>query len=611
MLRNNAARIHQMTGRTGMTMTKAGATFLNDTRNSKMLMKVALGQEKADLAIVNVKLANVYTGEIIENCAVSIKEKWIAYVGGDPKDTIGPKTEVIDAKGKTVIPGLIDGHTHLAWLFPVDEFLKYALKGGTTTVITETLEIFPVAGYEGIIDFLESFKNQPIKILATAPAVISISSDVHGISEEMLQKLLARDDIIGLGESYWQAVLQEPDQLQLLFKHTLLAGKTLEGHSAGASEKKLTAYIANGISSCHEPINADQVLQRLRLGLHIMVREGAVRKDLEEIAKITKQKIDFRRLILASDSIAPADLMENGYMESIVQKAIDCGFEPITAIQMATLNVAEHFSLDPLIGGIAPGRYADLAIIPDIATIDAQLVISSGLIIAEDGKLLASPRKHTFAEESLQTINLPRELEPSDFIIRVPGDVDEIQVRVINMVTDLVTSEITVNCPATDGKLSVDTNKDIIKIAAIDRTFNPGKLFTGLIQGFGLKSGAIACSAAWDTSDIVVAGTDDADMAFAVNRIRQMQGGAVVSKNGKILAELALPVFGIKSDLPLDSITRRLNEIYKAASELGVPFPNPILSLLTLTGSAIPYLRICEEGLVNLKDGKNVNLFAT
>jgi adenine deaminase len=179
------------------------------------------------------------------------------------------------------------------------------------------------------------------------------------------------------------------------------------------------------------------------------------------------------------------------------------------------------------------------------------------------------------------------------------------------MVTDLVTSEITVNCPATDGKLSVDTNKDIIKIAAIDRTFNPGKLFTGLIQGFGLKSGAIACSAAWDTSDIVVAGTDDADMAFAVNRIRQMQGGAVVSKNGKILAELALPVFGIKSDLPLDSITRRLNEIYKAASELGVPFPNPILSLLTLTGSAIPYLRICEEGLVNLKDGKNVNLFAT
>ena len=151
-----------------------------------------------------------------------------------------------------------------------------------------------------------------------------------------------------------------------------------------------------------------------------MVREGAVRKDLEEIAKITEQGIDFRRLILATDTVSPVDLIETGYMESIVQKAIDCGFEPITAIQMATLNVAEHFSLDTLIGGIAPGRYADLAIIPDITTIDAQMVISNGRIIAEDGKLLASPRKHTFAEESLQTIRLPRELEPSDFIINVP-----------------------------------------------------------------------------------------------------------------------------------------------------------------------------------------------
>jgi adenine deaminase len=574
-------------------------------------MKVALGQEKADLAIVNAKLANVYTGELIEDCAISIKGKWIAYVGQDPKDTIGPKTEVIDAKGKTVIPGLIDGHTHLACLIPVEEFSKYALKGGTTTVITETLEIFPVAGYAGIVDFLESFRDQPIKILATAPAVVSISRDTQGISEEALQKLLDRDDIVGLGESYWQAVLQEPDELQPLFKHTLLAGKTLEGHSAGASEKKLTAYIANGISSCHEPINADQVLQRLQLGLHIMIREGAVRKDLEEIAKISKQDIDFRRLSLVSDTMAPVDMMENGYMERIVQKAIDCGFEPITAIQMATLNIAEHFSFDLLIGGIAPGRYADLAIIPDISTIDTQMVISNGLIVAEDGKLLVSPRKHAFAQKNLTTIKLPREFEPSDFIIKVPVDVNEVQARVIDMVTDLVTSEVTVTCPVTDGTLRSNIEKDIVKLAAIDRTHNTGKLFAGLIQGFGLKSGAIASSAAWDTSDIVVIGADDTSMATAVNRIRQMQGGSVVSKNGKILAELALPVFGLLSDLPLGSLTKRLKDVSKAASNLGVPFPNPVLSLITLTGAAIPYLRICEEGLVNIKDGKNVDLFVT
>ena len=590
-------------------MTKKRPLFLNDTRDSKTLMQVALGQEKADLVVVNAKLVNVYTGELVNDCTISIKGKWIAYVGKDQQHTIGSKTEVIDARGKTVIPGLIDGHTHLSWLSTPGEFLKYAMKGGTTTIVTETLEPFSVAGYEGIIDFLESLNNQPLKILATAPLMISISNAARGISEEALQKLLERNDIIGLGESYWQAVLQDPDEVLPLFEQTLLAGKTLEGHSAGASEKKLSAYIASGITSCHEPINADQVLERLRLGLHIMAREGAVRKDLDEIAKITKQGIDLRRLILVSDSISPQDLMENGYMESIVQKAIDCGFEPITAIQMTTLNVAEHFSLDHLIGGIAPGRYADLAIIPDIDRIDAEVVISNGRIIVQNGNILIPPRKHSFSKESLNSIKLSRDLEPSDFMIRAPANTENVQIRVISMITDLVTSEEEMNWPVANGRLSVDLAKDIVKIAAIDRTHNPGKLFVGLIQGFGLQSGAIACSAAWDTSDIVVVGADDADMAFAVNRIRKLQGGTVACENEKILSELPLPVFGIVSDLPLETIDRQFKDVAKAAKGLGVPFPEPMLSLITLTGSAIPYLRICEEGLVNLKNGTTLPLF--
>jgi len=576
---------------------------------SKALMKVALGQEKADLAVVNARLANVYTGEILDDCAISTKGRWIAYVGRNPDDTIGPKTEVIDAGGQAVIPGLIDGHTHLAALCKVDEFLKHAVKGGTTTIVTETLEVFLVAGYAGLVDLLESFKNQPIKIWATAPVTISISKAAQGISKENLQKLLERDDIIGLGESYWQAVLQEPDWLLALFEQTQRAGKTLEGHSAGASEKKLAAYIANGISSCHEPINADQVLERLRLGLHVMIREGAVRKDLAEIAKIKDHGIDSRRLILVSDSISPADLMANGYMEAIVQKAIDCGFEPINAIQMATLNVAEHFSLDHLIGGIAPGRLADFVIVPDIATIAAQVVVSNGRVIAKNGNLLAAPRSHSFSADSLNTVKLPRQLTPSDFVIRAPENVKNIKVRVMNMVTDLVTAEIEERLPVRNGQIAVDLNKDIVKIAAIDRTHTPGRLFAGLIKGFGLKAGAFACSTAWDTSDIIVAGTVDSDMATAVNRIRSLQGGAVVCKDGKILAELPLPLFGIISDLKMKDLVQQFENVIRAAHKQGIPFPDPVLSLVTLTGSAIPYLRICEEGLVNLKSGKNVSLF--
>ncbi len=591
-------------------MANKESMILKSIDESKALMKVALGQEKADLAVINARLANVYTGEILDDCAISTKGRWIAYVGPNPDDTIGSQTEVIDAGGRTVIPGLIDSHTHLSWLCKIDEFLKYAARGGTTTIVSETLEVFPVGGYAGLIDYLDSFKNQPIKIWATAPVMISISNTAQGISQKDLQKLLEREEIIGLGESYWQAVLQNPDWLLALFEQTQRIGKTLEGHTAGASEKKLAAYIASGITSCHEPINTEQVLERLRLGLHIMIREGAVRKDLAEIAKIKDRGIDLRRLILVSDSISPNDLMANGYMEAIVQKAIDCGFEPINAIQMATLNAAEHFSLDHLIGGIAPGRFADFAVIPDIATIETQVVVSNGRVIARNGKLLNAPRSHSYAAESLNTVKLSHELKPSDFTIRVPDTVQHINVRVMNMVTDLVTAEIEEQLAVRDGQIVIDPHTDLAKIAAIDRTHNPGRLFVGLIKGFGMKAGAIACSAAWDTTDIIVVGSDDGDMATAVNRIGSLQGGAVVCQDGNILAELPLPIFGLVADMKIEDLVQQFENVTRVAQNQGIPFPEPILSLITLTGAAIPYLRICEEGLVNLKDGKAVSLFA-
>jgi len=592
-------------------MTASGILKPKTPQETSQLMKVALGEEKADLTIVNAAVVNVYTGEILPDLGICIKGKWIAYVGENAGDAIGPQTKVIDADGQTVIPGLIDGHTHIGWMFTAAEFLKYAISGGTTTVVTETIEPYPVSGYEGVVDFLASLKDQPIKILATAPAMVSISRTARDMPTETLAKLLARDDILGLGESYWQTVLQEPEQLLPRFEQALAAGKTLEGHSAGARDKKLAAYVAGGISSCHEPINADQVLERLRMGLHIMVREGSIRRDLAEIAKIKDTGIDLRRLILSTDGVEPRDLIEKGYMEFVLRKAIEYGFDPVAAIQMATLNVAEHFSLDGLIGGIAPGRYADLVIIPDVQTIQAQMVISSGNVVAEKGTLLSAPRQHTFSKPSMNTIKLPRDMKSSDFIISADPKASQVKARIIDMVTDLVTAELEMQWPVINGRINTDVDQDVIKVAAIDRTHNPGNIYVGLIKGFGLKSGAMACSSAWDTSDIIVAGTNDADMAGAVNRIRALQGGAVVYENGEILAELPLPIFGIMSDLPIETIADRLQEIKNAVSDLDVAFPDPLLTLITLTGAAIPYLRICEEGLVNLKDGKTVELIVT
>lgn len=580
------------------------------TGEGRDLMNVALGEAQADLAVVNARLMNVYTGEILERRTVTMKGRWIASVGDDPNGSIGPGTTVIDAQGKTLIPGLIDGHAHLSPLFNSAEFLRYAIKGGTTTIITETMEYFPTGGYDGVLDFLASYSAQPVKVFATAPAMVSISRACRGIPLATLRKLLERDDIVGLGESYWQALVQDPDALLPLYEETLRCGKTVEGHSAGASGKKLTAYAAMGASSCHEPIAAREVLERLRLGIHVMIREGSIRRDLEAIAAVKDAGAQLRRLSLVSDGIDPEDLIEKGYMEFIVQKAIDRGFDPVTAVQMATLNVAEHFSLSGLIGGIAPGRYADMLIIPDERTIQPRYVISNGRVVASDGEILVPPRRHTFTEKSMHSVHLPAAMKDTDFRIAAPSGASRVKARVIDQVTDLVTAERQEDLPVCGGEIKADREKDIIKVAAIDRAHKPGKKFVGLIRGFRMRAGALACSAAWDSSDIIVVGASDADMAAAVNRIRELQGAVVVCKGGKVLAEIPLPALGLISDLSMEALAQGMKDVKDAAGSLGVPFANPFLTLLTLTGAAIPYLRICEEGLVNLKDGKTVGLFA-
>jgi len=579
-------------------------------KDIQQLMRVALAQEFADLAVVNSRLLNVYTGEVLEGMAVCAKGSWIAYVGKDTENKIGPQTEIIDAAGKMLIPGLIDGHTHLAWLGSVEAFLGPIMAGGTTALVTESLEVYAVAGLAGVNDFLDALRDQPIKIFSTAPFMASISRRAHGIDTADLKELLSRRDIVGLGESYWQTVLQKPDLALPTLEAALHSGKPLEGHTAGARGNKLAAYLAAGISSCHEPITADEVLERLRLGIHVMIREGSIRRDLEAIAAVKDAGVDTRRLILVTDGLSPQDLIEKGGMEFVVRKAIEHGFDPIVAVQMATLNVAEHFRLDAVIGGIAPGRSADMLVLSDLKTFRAEIVISNGKVIARQGRLSVEPRRHRYLPASLTSVLLPDDVTPTDFQIVAEG-ADRVTVRVIEMVTDLVTKEIVLELLATDARLNADPGRDLAKVAAIDRTHVPAKRFVGLIKGLGLKAGALACSAAWDTSDIIIAGVDDGDMAIAVNRIRKLQGGVVVVADGTIEAELPLPVFGLMSEESLERVAAKLAEIKASVNRLGCPFPDPLLTLATLTGAAIPYLRICEEGLVNLKDGATVGLFAT
>jgi adenine deaminase len=573
------------------------------------LIKVALGEAEADLAVINGSVVNVYTGEV-EEASVLIKGERIAYVGNDAAKSIGSKTKVIDAAGRTLIPGLIDGHTHVDVLYTINELLRFAVQGGTTTIITESCTIATALGYEGIIQFLNSARRQPVKIFVTAPPMVTISpvTEANAIGVKELRRLFRYKEIIGLGEPYWADVVGGNQRVLDLIAETIKLGGKVDGHSAGASGKKLQAYISSGVSSCHEPTNAEEVLERLKLGLFILVREGEVRRELEAVAPIKDSGIALNRLAISTDGIGPGQLVSDGYMEFLVQKAIDLGFDPVLAVQMATINVAQHFALDDVIGGIAPGRYADIVIVPDLETIKAEYVISNGRVVSQNGQVLIHPRKHRYPQSLGNSIRLPSDFSAEAFAIPMEGGRKEAKVRLMEQVTDLLVREEFIDMPVSNGQLKADVSKDILKVAAIERSFGTGKSFVGLIRGIGLRKGAIATSSVWDCGDIMAIGADEADMARAVNRIKELGGGMVVCAGGKITAEIALPVAGEISTEPMEAIAAKLERIQRAAEGLGVKSSDIRLTISVLPTPAIPFLRICESGLFNLRENRFVEL---
>jgi adenine deaminase len=583
--------------------------FSTSKEKIKELMKVALGEALADLAIVNGDVVNVFTGEVLKGSTVLIKGDTIAYVGNNAAKSIGSSTQVIDAKGKTLIPGLIDSHTHLDEICLVSELVKYALKGSTTTIITEVSDIGASLGYQGVLEYLKATRNQPVKIFITAPPVSSTSPSTNefaAIKPLEMRRLLRRSDVIGLGETPW-AQVNESNRLLDIIALTINAGKKVDGHGAGARGNKLQAYVATGVSSCHEPITAEEVLERLRLGLLVQIREGSVRRELGTVSQIKDKKIDFSNLAISADGVDPRQLVNDGYMDFIVQKAIDYGFNPVLAIQMVTINIARHYGLD-FIGGIAPGKLADIAIIPDLRTIRAEYVIANGKIAVRNNQVVMETREHSYPRPFYNTIRLKHDFSADDFTIHANAS-GSTKVRVINQVSDLLTKEKIIEMPVIEGLVKMDVSRDILKVAAIDRYWQPGKFALGLIRGFGLKRGAIATTVTWDCGHIIVVGADESDMARAVNRIRELKGGIVICAGGGVLNELPLPVAGLFSEESMETIANKLNDIQRTAEELGTRLPDIRLSLEVLATPSIPFLRICERGLFDLKQNKLVSFF--
>jgi adenine deaminase len=576
-------------------------------------MDVALGRRPADLLIRGARVLDVYTATLLPDHQVAIAAGRIAYLGPDGSHTVGPDTTLLDADGQVLLPGFIDGHTHaFAVRYSIEEFLKYVVPGGTTTVITELTELGSVLGYDGIRAALDGLVGQPIKLFAMLPPLAALLPHMESTAPtlEQYRQLLARREVLGLGELYWNnLVLSEDERLHDLVEATFEAGKIAEGHAAGARGPKLQAYVCGGLSSDHEPITADEGLERLRLGQTFMAREGEIRQDLEAIAPIWSEPRDLRRMTLVTDSVGAERLVELGYLERNVQKAIDLGLDPVRAVQMVTLNVAEHFKIDADVGGIAPGRCADLVLVPEERTIRPSLVLSDGRVVARNGELLEEPRGLEWPRRFFVTVKRKRLPRPDDLRVLADGRA-EARVRAIECTTGLVTQETEIELGARDGELTAQPAAGILKVAAFDRVLRTEALFVGFIKNFGLRQGAVASSMTWDSQCLVVIGADDRDMALAADRLIDTQGGAAVCVGGHLIAEFEAPLGGLSSLEPMPIVAECLAHVRSTLQDLGCPWPNPLLTVDVLTTASIPFFRITDRGYVRLRTGEQVGLFA-
>lgn len=557
------------------------------------VLSCAVGEGVPDL-IVRGDVLDVYTGELLRDHLVAVKGRWIAWVGpekevGDPRGR-----RFLDLKGYVLVPGFVDAHAHIGAYLRPDLFLHASIPTGTTTIVTELIDLVFKVGYQGILELMEGLSEQPLRVLFLVPSPVTLSEEarIRGPSPDELKVLLSRQDVIGLGEGYWQEVLREKERYLGLIHQTLRLGKRVQGHTAGARGRKLLGYLSLGISSCHEPITPKEALERLRLGVYVMVREGSVRRDLEEVLKVKDLGVDLRRMVLVSDGLDPDELEEKGYMDYVVQKAIDLGLDPIRAVQMVTLNPCEHFGMDQFLGGIAPLKLADIVAIPDLRTVRPKWVIANGKVILEDGEPRAKVRP----------LSIPRHRFRRQFVtpeeIKVKADSSK-KFFGVELVTDLVSREVVLELSPRNGSIEADPARDVAKGVFV----TDGGLRVFFVKGTGMKRGAMATSTVWEAYGVIAIGTDDRDIALSLNKVLEHGGGVVVVEGGKVLEVLELPFFGMFSELPLPQVCERLRSLKTKAQGLGMRSRNPIRTLETLTTPAIPFVRVSDRGLIDLRTG--------
>jgi adenine deaminase len=574
---------------------------------TRTLVDAAMGRDKADVVIRGGRLVNVHTAEIQDGVDVAIKAGRVVLVG-QVEHTIGGGTEVIEASGYYLLPGLMEGHVHIeSSMITPTQFARAVLPHGTTTVFTDNHELANVLGIEGVKMMMEEARHLPLKIYLAMPSCVPAMPGFEDagavIGPPDVGEAMSWDDVAGLGEMMnMPGVIDGDRDVHAMLRATLEAGKVVTGHySIPEAERGLQAFIAAGISSCHESTRMEDALAKLRLGMYVMLREGSAWHDLKEtIRAISDTGVDSRHAMIVTDDTHPDTLINVGHLNHVVKRAIEEGLEPVRAVQMATVNVAEYFHLGHDLGSVSPGKCADIIFVQDLNEMRVDKVLVDGVLVAEGGRLSVQLPDFSYPDSARHSVRLPRALGQDDFLIRVPDGASSVTVRVIGVQGGQVgTRDLQVERPVLDGTVAASVSDDLAKVASVERYQGTGQIGLGFVKGFGLNAGAVASTIAHDSHNLLVVGTNDADMAFAGNTLVEAGGGMVVVRDGAVLALVPLPIAGLMSQEPVEVVNEEVQALAKAWQELGCDLPSPFMTMSILALPVIPELRITNRGLVD------------
>lgn len=577
------------------------------------VIDVALGNAAADMVVKNGRLLNVHTGEIYDT-DIAIADKVIAAVGSLGENTIGENTKVIDAKGKIMVPGFIDAHIHFeSSMLTFTEFSRMLVKHGTTAVATDLMEIAIVAGEEGINNVLKESEGLPVKLLQPIPAFMSEEGELQTIGAalypEMIEKLIKGPHAVGLAEVLFPPILNKSPLSAWMLELAEKYGKTAEGHAPELYGAQLNAYASTGIRSDHESTNKEEALGKLRAGLRVLIREGSAAQDLDAVIKmITENNVDTRHCALVSDDIDMLHIYEKGHLDYKVRRAIKDGVDPIKAIQMVTLNPAESLKIDNKYGSIAPGKCADIVFLSDLENCTVDSVISNGEYVVENGEVIYDFKKPEYTSVMLNTVKLSKKITGDDLVIKTNADAKKAKVRVIGAKpTSLLTDALEADLDVENGVVMPNVADDVLRIACVERYGKGGSIGKAFIKGFGISKGAIATSVGHDHHNITVVGSDAEDMAAAVNRIEELNGGLVIAEDGKIKYELPLPICGLLTDLSGEESALILKKMQEDLHAKGCTMGSPYMTLAFITLIFIPFYGITDKGLVDVLNGKVID----